>query len=237
MTEPADSRERILEQIGGWRGVFDSALPVVVFVLANTVGGLTVAVWSAVGAAVLVAALRLVQRRSPQQAFGGLFGVVLAAYIAHRTGSAKGFFLLGIWASFGYAAVCAGSVLVRWPLVGVIWEYVESGSTGWRRDRSMMRVYTWTTAMWAGVFLARGLVQHFLYDANRTGWLAVARIAMGYPVTLGALGVTLLMVRRVSRRSRPLPPETLPPEPLPSESLAPPLPPPSLPPPSSPRRS
>jgi hypothetical protein len=42
-------------------------------------------------------------------------------------------------------------------------------------------------------------VQHYLYDANHTGWLAFARISMGYPVTLAALGVTLLLVRRVRR--------------------------------------
>jgi hypothetical protein len=195
-----DTREQILVQIGGWRGLLDSAAPVVVFVLANTIGGLSVAIWSAVGTGLLVAALRLLRRQSTRQAFSGLLGVALAAYIAHRIGSAKGFFLLGIWSSFAYAAAFGGSLLVRWPLVGLVWEYVEGGSTGWRRERPMMRVYTWTTAMWTGVFLARGLVQHFLYDADRTGWLAVARIAMGYPVTLAALGVTLLAVRRVSAR-------------------------------------
>jgi Protein of unknown function (DUF3159) len=52
------------------------------------------------------------------------------------------------------------------------------------------------------VFLSRGLVQRFLYEEDRTGWLAVARLAMGYPVTIGALALTVLVVRRV-RRDRP----------------------------------
>jgi Protein of unknown function (DUF3159) len=212
---PAGTREQILAQIGGWRGLFDSALPVVVFVLANTIAGLTVAIWSALGAGLLVAVLRLLRRQSTQQVLSGLLGVALAAYIAHRTGSAKGFFLFGIWASFGYAAVFGGSLLVRWPLVGLVWEYIEPSPADWRRERPMMRVYTWTTVMWTGVFLARGLVQHFLYDADRTGWLAVARIAMGYPVTLGALGVTLLAVRRASARHRVRPPTQ--PAPLPGQ--------------------
>ena len=134
-----------------------------------------------------------------QQAVSGLFGVAIAAYIAHRTGTAKGFFLFGIWASFAYAALFLGSVLLRWPLVGVIWEYVEAAGSGWRRHRALMRAYSGLTLMWAAVFLARGLVQHYLYDANQTGWLAFARISMGYPVTLGALGLTLLVVRRIRR--------------------------------------
>ncbi|MBI3688392.1 MAG: DUF3159 domain-containing protein [Actinobacteria bacterium] len=191
----------LVEQLGGWRGMVDSALPVAVFVVANTLGGLTVAVWSACGAGALVAAVRMVRRESVQQAFSGLLGVALAAYIAHRTGTAKGYFLLGIWASFGYAAVFLASVLVRWPLIGVIWEYVEGDGTAWRQHRGLRRVYTWTTVLWGAVFLARALVQHVLYDTNRTGWLAVARLGMGYPVTLGALGATLLAVRRVRRQA------------------------------------
>ena len=46
-----------------------------------------------------------------------------------------------------------------------------------------MRVYTWCHAGLGGVFLSRGLVQRYLYDQDPTGWLAVARLAMGYPFT------------------------------------------------------
>ena len=190
----------LVEQLGGWRGLFDSTVPVVVFIITNTIAGLTPAIWAAVGAAVVVFALRLVRRESPQQAVSGLIGVAIAAFIAHRTGHAKGFFLFGIWASYFYAALFFVSVLARWPVVGVAWEYVESGGNAWRRQSALLRVYTWTTLMWVGIFLARALVQQFLYDQDRTGWLAFARIAMGYPVTLGALGITLLVVRRVRRR-------------------------------------
>ncbi|HSV66342.1 MAG TPA: DUF3159 domain-containing protein [Mycobacteriales bacterium] len=197
--EPAVRRPQLVEQLGGWRGLFDSTLPVVVFVAANTIGGLTVAIWAALAAAGVISLLRLLRRQSIQQALSGLLGVALAAYIAHRTGTAKGYFLLGIWASFGYSVLFLGSVLVRWPLVGVIWEYVEGDARSWRRHRALVRVYTWTTLMWAGVFLARALVQRFLYDSDHTGWLAVARIGMGYPITLAMLGVTLLAVRRVRR--------------------------------------
>jgi len=188
----------LVESIGGWRGLVDSGLPVVVFVATNTLAGLTAAIWAAVGAGAVLFVLRLVRRETVQQAVSGFLGVAVAAWIASRTGEAKGFFLLGIWASFLYAGVFAVSVLVRWPLVGVIWEYVD-GAAGWRRDRALMRVYTWTTLVWVGVFLSRGLVQRFLYEEDRTGWLAVARLAMGYPLTVGALAVSVLAVRRVRR--------------------------------------
>lgn len=195
-------REALLESIGGWRGMLDSGLPVVVFVVANVVGGLRAAIWSAVVAAAVLTVVRVARRQSVQQAVGGFVGVALAAFIAARTGQAKGYFLLGIWASFVYAGVFLLSVLVRWPAVGLIWEYVDNGTSAWRSDRALMRVYTWTSLVWTGVFLARGLVQRFLYNEDRTGWLAVARLAMGYPLTLAALAVTLLAVRHVRPRRR-----------------------------------
>jgi hypothetical protein len=199
----------MLGSIGGWRGMFDSGFPVVVFVLANAVGGLRVAVWCAVAAGVVLMTVRLALKQSVQQALSGFVGVALAAFIAARTGQAKGFFLLGIWASFVYAGAFALSVLLRWPAVGAVWEYVNGGGNAWRRDRPMMRTYTWTTVLWVAVFLSRGLVQRFLYDQDRTGWLAFARVAMGYPVTAIALGITLLAVRH-ARQARQLRQDTPP---------------------------
>ncbi|HEV7653402.1 MAG TPA: DUF3159 domain-containing protein [Mycobacteriales bacterium] len=192
----------LVESIGGWRGLIDSGLPVVVFVAVNAVAGLQAAIWAAVGAGVLLFVLRLVRKETVQQALSGFFGVLVAAFIANRTGEAKGFFLLGIWASFAYGAVFLVSILARWPLVGVIWEYVDGRGIGtaWRKDRRLMRVYTWCTVVWVLVFAARGLVQRYLYDQDSTGWLAVARLAMGYPFTIGALAISVLAVRRVRKQ-------------------------------------
>jgi Protein of unknown function (DUF3159) len=208
VTDAADNRPpatrptpMLVESIGGWRGLVDSGLPVVVFVAVNAAAGLRAAIWAAVGAGVVLFAIRLARKETVQQALSGFFGVLVAAFIANRTGEAKGFFLLGIWASFAYGAVFLVSALVRWPLVGLIWEYVDGRGIGtaWRRDRRLMRVYTWCTLVWVAVFLARGLVQRYLYDQDATGWLAVARLAMGYPFTIGAVAISVLAVRRVRK--------------------------------------
>jgi len=49
------------------------------------------------------------------------------------------------------------------------------------------------------VFASRFLVQHHLYDADKTGWLGVARIAMGWPLTAIAALVTYLTIRTAQR--------------------------------------
>ena len=206
MSEPsgasaADARRQMfIDSFGGVRGLIDSALPVIVFVVANAIGGLNVAVWSAIAAGLGIVALRLARKQSVQQAFSGFFGVAIAAFIAKQTGEAKGYFLLGIWGSLMYAAIFALSALIRRPLVGVIWEWVSPSSRPWRSWPPLMRVYTVTTLLWAAVSLSRFIVQNRLYDADETGWLATARLAMGYPLTIAVLAVTFLWVRRVRAR-------------------------------------
>jgi hypothetical protein len=55
------------------------------------------------------------------------------------------------------------------------------------------------------VFLARGLVQLTLFRHNATGWLAFARIAMGYPLYIAAVGFGFWIVTRARRRLAPPP--------------------------------
>lgn len=217
MTEPretartdtdTDTDERppqtLLEQMGGISGLVYSTVPVLVFVLINSLFGLTAAIWASVGSAVAITLLRLVRKEPLQPAISGFFGVAIAAFIAHRTGSAKGFFLFGIWASLVYGSLFLASVLVRWPLVGVIWSFLNGHGMLWRADRKAVKAYSIATLTWVAVFGARFVVQRWLYDEDQTGWLAFARIAMGYPLTAVALVVTVWAVRSAGHRQKDL---------------------------------
>ena len=123
-------RQMVLDQLGGWRGMVDASLPTIAFIVANGIGGLTVGIWSAVVAAVLVFVLRLVRRESLQQAISGLFAVVVAVVIAARTGDARNFYVLGILRNAGIGVVVLGSLLVRRPLVGVVAEWLAPSHLG-----------------------------------------------------------------------------------------------------------
>jgi hypothetical protein len=123
-------RHMVLDQLGGWRGMVDASLPTIAFIVANGLGGLTVGIWAAVAAAVLVFLLRLVRRESIQQAISGLFAVAVAVVIAARTGEARDFFVLGIIRNAAIGVVLLGSILVRRPLVGVIAEFLAPSHLG-----------------------------------------------------------------------------------------------------------
>jgi hypothetical protein len=194
-------RRQMLASIGGWTGTLITAIPPVVFVVVNAIAGLRPAIFAAVGSAIVLAGYRLARHQSAQQAISGLFGVVIAALIAARTGQARGYFLLGIWSSFAYGAVFAVSIACRRPLVGWLWEFLDpmpdaEDAPPWHRRRPLLRAYTWATLGGAAVFLARGSVQWVLYHRNATGWLAFARIAMGYPLWILAAGYGFWVVRR-----------------------------------------
>lgn len=185
MSTPQTPRSgSIIQQMGGVRGLVDSALPVIIFVTANSIGGLGWGIGAALAAAVAICVLRILRRESLSQAIGGVFGVGIAAFIAYRTGSARGYFLLGIWQMAIYAGLLLASIILRWPLIGVMWEYLNGRGRTWRANRGLLLRYSWATALWALLFVGKFVVQRWLYDENQVGYLAVARIVMGLPLTV-----------------------------------------------------
>lgn len=196
------SAQTLLEQMGGIAGVIYSAVPVIVFVVVVSATSLIPAIWSAVGSAVLILIVRLVRKEPVQPAISGVFGVAIAAFIAYKTGSAKGYFALGIWYSVALGVAFLISIVARWPLAGVIWSYLNGLGMGWRKDKIIRRYYDLATGVWILVFAARFVVQQWLYNQDEVGWLGVARIAMGLPLTGLAALATIWAVRMADKRSK-----------------------------------
>ena len=185
--------------MGGVSGLIYSALPVAVLVPVNTAFGLLPALFAALGVAAAILVWRLIRRDSVQPAVAGFLGVGVSALIAWFVGASKGYFLLGIWTSLFWASVFGLSVLIRRPVVGYVWSWVTGHDRSWRRSRKAVLAFDAATLTWVAVFASRFIVQHHLYDADETGWLGVARIAMGWPLAaIGAL-VTYLAIRAAQR--------------------------------------
>lgn len=191
--------QAMMAQMGGVSGLIYSALPVAVLVPMNTAFGLVPAILAALGVAAGILVWRLIRRDSMQPAIAGFFGVGVSALIAWLVGASKGYFLLGIWTSLLWAVVFGISVLIRRPIVGYVWSWINGHDRSWRRSRKAVLAFDAATLVWVAVFAARFTVQHHLYDADETGWLGVARIAMGWPLAaVGAL-VTYLAIRTAQR--------------------------------------
>ncbi len=193
------SPERLLARVGGVSGLVYSSLPVVTFVAVSAAAGLQAAIASALGVAALVLVWRLVRRESAQPAVSGFMGVGICALIAYFVGQSKGYFLLGIWISLLWAVVFAVSVAIRRPVVGYLWSWSTGRDRAWRGVPRAVYAFDIASVGWVLVFAARFVVQHWLYDANRTGWLAAARLGMGWPLTALAALLTYGAIRAAQR--------------------------------------
>jgi hypothetical protein len=197
---PSEQRTpTLLEQLGGVGGLVSSVIPVVVFVAANPLAGLQPAIWASLGVAVAIGVWRLIRREPLQPAVSGILGVAICTFVAYRTGEARGFFLYGIWYSLVAGLALMLSVIVRRPLVGVLWSVLNGSGSGWRTDRHARFGFDVATMVWAVFLLARFSVQRYLYDLQQTDWLGVARLAMGLPLTVLAALVTIWAIRRAVR--------------------------------------
>ena len=196
---PEQRAPTLLEQLGGIWGLVASVVPGVVFVTVNPFAGLQPAIWASVAAALAIGLWRLVRREALQPAVSGILGVAVCAFIAYRTGEARDFFLYGIWTSLVTGLALVLSVLVRRPLVGVLWSALNGSGFGWHTNRRARFGFDVATMVWAAFLLARFVVQRYLYDLHQTGLLGIARLAMGVPLTVVAALVTIWAIRRAMR--------------------------------------
>jgi hypothetical protein len=65
-----------------------------------------------------------------QQAMSGLFAVGIAVAIAAATGQARDFYVPGIIRNAGLGVVLLASIAFRWPLVGVVAEFLAPSHLG-----------------------------------------------------------------------------------------------------------
>ncbi|MEU6701440.1 DUF3159 domain-containing protein [Pseudonocardia sp. NPDC046786] len=181
----------LAELLGGRAGAVDASVPVVAFVATWLAAGWAGSVypinWGA-GAAVVagaaVAVWRLRSGRKPRAVLFGLAGVVAAAAIALITGRASDFFLVQIVSNAGSALAWAISIVVRWPLLGVIVGGLLGQRTRWRRDPDLLRGYQRASWAWVSQYVVRLAVFLPLWAADQVVLLGLARTVLS-PVLVG----------------------------------------------------
>lgn len=188
--------------LGGRRGVVESVLPGVVFLIVYTITqSLVWSVLTPLVASVGFIVARLIQRSPIQPAVVGLFGVAISATVAIVSGRPENNFVLGLWVNAVTLTVLIGSFLFRRPLIGVIAGALV-GDSEWFRDRARFTMASVATLLWAGLFGLRLAVQVPLYLAGEPAVqaLATAKLVMGIPLYGLTLWLTWLLLRSVYRR-------------------------------------
>ncbi len=188
--------------MGGAQGILESVLPGFLFVLFFSFSrNAQLAVVVSAIAGLLFVIARIVARKPLAQAISGLIGIGIAAFLALREGgSGRDYFITGFITNLTYLVPLLVSVLVRWPLIGLIAGLLLGEKTAWRKNKSEVRIFTAATLLWVGIFAARLLVQWPLYLANNLEALGTAKLIMGLPLYAAGLWVTWLMLRSVIQR-------------------------------------
>lgn len=186
----------VLKTVGGIRGLIEALLPGIVFLAVFMVlRELNPALISSLAIAVVFTIARLVRKSGLTQALTGLFGVVICAVFARTTGNARDFYVPGFYTNGAYLVGFVVSILIRWPLMGLVFGFVRGEGIEWRTERARRLSYAVATWIIAGVMAARLLVQLPLYAADNIEALGAARIVMGIPLYAMGLWLAWLVSR------------------------------------------
>ena len=194
----SEDKDKVLNALGGKKGLIDSGLPSLVFLIVFNLSGknITSAIYAAIGLSIVLTFIRIVKRETVQHAFSGLIGVGVCAFIARRSGNAADFYLPGLWINAGYALLYALTNLFKWPLLGVVLGPILGENLLWRKDPARLKAYTKAGWLWVGMFAARLIVQYPLYQSGNVNLLGTARLPMGYPLFILTAWGTWLILRK-----------------------------------------
>ena len=200
MTERIGSTEPVslTHLLGGRRGALDASLPPAAFVVGWLVSGRSIA-WGAVAAiavGVIVGVLRLVRGHRVTAVLASVAVVAAGALVALYTGRAQDFFLIQLLANIASALAWAVSILIRWPLLGLVVGTLLGQKTRWRRDPDLLRAYGRASWVWVGQYTLRVLVYGLLWWTGAVVALAVARVALSWPLVAATVAVSAVVLRR-----------------------------------------
>jgi hypothetical protein len=193
-----DGTASLIQAFGGVRGMVDMTVPGLVFVLVyTTTQNLPAAALSAFGLTVALGVLRLARKETLQHAFGGVLGVGIGAFIAWKSGKAEDFYLPGMIYGAVLGVVYLVSILVRWPLIGVLLGPMLGENQTWRtRNPGRAAAYTKATWVWVALFAVRAGILFPLYWAKSVTWLGAAKVGLGVPLWLVAIYLTWLVLKK-----------------------------------------
>lgn len=198
-------RSKLSEALGGGRGILESAVPTIAFTITWLVSqDMRLSLGLSVGLTVLLLLVRVVQRSNPQFVINALFGIGIGAFFAYRASQsggseedvARAVFTPGILYNGGYAVVIIASILLGWPVLGFLIGSLTGDATAWRQDRALVRLCSQLSWVLVAPCVIRVLVQGPLWLDHQIALLGITKIALGWPLQVGAFAVMAWMLSR-----------------------------------------
>jgi hypothetical protein len=196
MSQHGQDRDNVINALGGKKGLIDSGLPAVVFlVVFNFNQNLQNAIWASLGLAIFLAIWRLARRDTIQHSISGVIGVLICAYFANRSGNASDFYIPKLLTNLGYGTVYLIANLVGWPILGLVLGPLLGENFTWRNNPRRKKMYIKASWLWVALFFSRIAVQYPIYKSGNVNLLGTVNLAMGYPLFFAAAYGSWLIIK------------------------------------------
>jgi hypothetical protein len=198
VTGGASDQEKVIAALGGKKGLIDVGIPSIVFlVVFNIEKDLSQALMASILLSLILAIIRLAKRDTLQHALSGVFGTLICAWFANRTGNPSDVFLPKLLINLGYGTVYLLANLAGWPVLGLVLGPILGENLAWRRDPARKKAYLQASWLWVGLFISRLVIQYPIYKSGNVNLLGTVNLAMGYPLFAATAYGSWLILRRV----------------------------------------
>jgi Protein of unknown function (DUF3159) len=192
------SARALLGAIGGIRGIVESIVPGIAYLaIYLPTRNLLLAVLIPAFLALVFVVIRAGAKSSMSSAVTGAVLLAITAVLTLITGRAVNNFAPGILINAVFFIVMVVSILIRWPLIGLVVGLLFGDVTGWRADAAKRRILTVATWFWVGLFAIRLAIEIPLFFADNVAALGVVRLITSVPLYAVCLWATWLLVRGV----------------------------------------
>ena len=195
-----NDRDKVVNALGGKKGLIDSGLPSILFLIGfNIADNLRTALYAAVITSALLTILRLIKKDTIQHVISGFIGVAFCAYLANRTGNATDFFLPKFLTNLVYGTVYLIGNVAGWPILGLVLGPILGENLLWRKNPERKKAYIRAGWLWVAMFYLRLLVQVPIYlsGPENLNLLGSVNLAMGYPLFAAAAWGSWLIIKKV----------------------------------------
>jgi len=196
MSQHDEDRDKVVNALGGKKGLIDSGVPSVVFLIVfNVTKEVNTAISAALGLALLLAIYRLARKDTIQHSVSGVIGVLICAYFANRSGNATDFYIPKLLTNLGYGSVYLIANLAGWPILGLVLGPLLGENLTWRKNPARKKMYIKASWLWVAMFFARIAVQYPIYKSGNVNLLGTVNLAMGYPLFFVTAYATWLVIK------------------------------------------
>jgi len=196
MSEHNQDKETVIKALGGKKGLIDSGLPAVVFLVTfNLRNNLREAIVAALSLSICLAIVRLAKKDTIQHSISGILGVLICAYFANRSGNASDFYIPKLLTNLAYGSAYLIANLVGWPLLGIVLGPLLGENFEWRKNPERKKVYTRASWIWVAMFFLRIAVQYPIYRSGNVNLLGSVNLAMGYPLFFATAYLSWLVIK------------------------------------------